>query len=507
VTTHLPGTVPARRRRSSTVSERVVMAFGLGISVVFVVSLFGKPQYGAPLLLVPLLYVLVRNSRRDAAAVLSMHVCLLILVPSVLIFEPLGGSGTPANVLGIVMLWWWLLSRFVLGGNMSPQPSPVRTCVYLLGLAIIASYAALAFRPIIPIELSAADRGILFFAGCAGITLLATDGLESRERVDVLLRRLVTATTVLAAIGLYQFFTSFDINTVLKVPGLTQNQQLNDLVHRASFNRVAGTAAHPIEFGVVMAMLFPIALHFALYSSTKTRWRWWLAVGLIALGIPLSLSRSAVISVALAMIVLMPTWHRQWRRRAFMIGITFLVAVQAVIPGLLDAVSGLFINISSDPSTSGRTQDYAVFARIFMEQPILGRGFFTFLPNVYTTFDNEYLLALVELGVVGCVALIALLFAGMSAGRAARKAAVDEETKHLGQALAASIAAGTLAIATFDALSFPMASGTLFLLIGIAGGLRRITREHAARGARSGGGVDTGEAEGEPVVGPEVRGG
>lgn len=479
MTAHLPGTVTTRRRRSSA-SERVVLACGLGIAVVFVVSLFGKPQYGVPVLLVPLLYVLVRNSRRDAAAVLSVYVCLLILVPSVLIFEPLGASGTPANVLGIGLLWWWMLSRFVLGSDVRVERSPVRSCVYLLGLAILASYAALAFRPIIPIEITAGDRGLLFFAGCAGITLLATDGLESRERVDTLLRRLVAATTVLAGIGVYQFFTNFDVNDVLTVPGLTQNQQLNDLVHRASFNRVAGTAAHPIEFGVVMAMLFPIALHFALHASPKTRWRWWLAVGLIAVGIPLSLSRSAVISVALAMIVLMPTWPRQWVKRALLLAGAFLAVFQVAIPGLLDAVSGLFINIGSDPSTAGRTQDYAVFARIFMEQPVLGRGFFTFLPDVYTVFDNEYLVALVEIGIVGFVALVALLFAGMSAGRAARKASADEETRHLGQALAASIAAGTLALATFDALSFPMASGTLFLLIGIAGGLRRIVRTPAS---------------------------
>jgi hypothetical protein len=474
----LPGTVVVRSRRSSA-SERVVFACGLGIAVVFVVSLFGKPQYGVPVLLAPVLYVLVRNSQRDAAALLSVHVCLLILVPSVLIFEPLGSSGTPANVLGISLLWWWALSRFVLGSGVGTGRSPVRSCVYLLGLAILASYAALAFRPIVPIELSAADRGILFFAGCAGITLLATDGLESLARVNTLLRRLVAATTALAALGLYQFFTAFEVNDVLTVPGLKQNQQLNDLVQRASLNRVAGTAAHPIEFGVVMAMVFPIALHFALHASARARWRWWLAVGLIALGIPLSLSRSAVIAVALAMLVLMPTWPRPRIKRALVMGSVFIAAVQAAIPGLLDAVSGLFLNISSDPSTSGRTQDYAVFADIFMRQPVFGRGFFTFLPEVYTVFDNEYLLALVEIGIVGFVALTALLFAGMSAGRAARQASADEETRHLGQALSASIAAGALAFATFDALSFPMASGTLFLLIGIAGGLRRITRTPA----------------------------
>ncbi|MEY2404118.1 MAG: hypothetical protein QOD38_1669, partial [Acidimicrobiaceae bacterium] len=453
---------------------------GLGIAVVFVVSLFGRPQYGVPILLVPLLYVIVRNSQRDAAAVLSVYVCLLILVPSVLIVEPLGASGTPANILGVVMLWWWALSRFVIGSTVNVGRSPVRSCVYFLGLAIMASYAALAFRPIVPVEITAADRGILFFAGCAGITLLATDGLETRERVDLLLRRLVAAGALIGGLGLYQFVTNLDINSLLNVPGLTQNQQLNDLVHRSTFNRVAATAAHPIEFGVVMAMLFPLALHFALHAGARTRWRWWVAVGFIALGIPLSLSRSAVIAVVLAMIVLMPTWPRPWIRRSLWLGGAFFAVVQVAIPGLLDAVYGLFANISNDPSTTGRTQDYAVFAHIFSQQPVLGRGFFTFVPDVYTVFDNEYLLALVEIGIVGFVALVALLFAGMSAGRAARQAAADEESRHLGQALSASIAAGALALATFDALSFPMASGTLFLLIGIAGGLRRIMRSAAS---------------------------
>jgi O-antigen ligase len=494
-------------RSASRSSERFVVAVGVGITAVFVVSLFGKPLYGLPVLLAPVAWLLLRNLHRDAVAVLSLYVVLLILVPSVLIVDPLGASGTPANILGIFMLWWWWYSRGVPGFGVATGPSPVRYAVYGLGVAVILSYAALAFRPVLPIEISAADRGILFLAGCAGITLLATDGIESRQRLDVLLRRLGGATAVLATIGIYQWITAFDINDFLQIPGLKQNQQLQDLVERSTFNRVAGTAAHPIEFGVVLAMVLPLALHFALHSTGWSRRRWWLATGLIAVGIPMAVSRSAIVGLVVAMVVIVPTWPRRWIVRGIAVLAAFLVALQFVIPGLLATIGDLFLRFGDDPSTTSRTQDYTVFARLYAERPIFGRGFFTFLPDVYTTFDNEYLVILLEVGIIGLLALIVLFVAGMGAGRAARHAARDEETRHLGQVLAGSIAAGAVAFGTFDAFSFPMAAGTTFLLIGTAGALRRLTREaHEAQEAQEAppAVVPSAEAVEEPVVGGDV---
>jgi O-antigen ligase len=463
-------------------SERIVVACGVGLTTVFAVSLFGKPLYGIPVLIAPLAFLVARHSRRDAVAVLTVYILTLIFIPSPLIIEPLGASGTPANLLGIFMLWWWLHSRSVDGFGVATGPSPVRTMVYVFGGALMASFATFAFRPVFAEEVSAADRGVLFFLGCAGIALLTTDGVASRDRLDALLRRLVIAISALATIGIYQFFTGFDINDILHVPGLTQNQLLVDIGTRSIFNRVAGTAAHPIEFGVVLGVVFPVALHYALFAPRATRARWWVAVGLIALGIPMSLSRSAVVSIGVAMAVLLPTWPKQWSKRGIQAGIGFGVLTRFAIPGLLGTVKSLFLNIANDPSTTGRTQDYAVIGTYLADHLLFGRGFFTFLPTLYTTFDNEYLLILVEMGIVGVCVLLGLFITGMCSARAARHATSDTETRHLGQALAAALAAALVAFGTFDGLSFPMASGTVFLLIGAAGALRRVTLADVAAG-------------------------
>src|SRR5581483_4649150 len=397
-----------------------MLAVGAGIAIVFITSVFGHPLFAVPVLAIPVAVSIVRRSRRDAVAVLSLYVAFLLFIPAQLIFSPLGGSGTPANVLGIVMLWWWLHTRTVPGLGVSKGRSPVRWAIYGFGAAMMASYAAMGFRPIYPDEISGADRGVMFFLGCAGIALLACDGIADRARFDVLVRRLVAAGGLVAAFGVYQFFTLYDINTI-SVPLLTRNQKVADVVERSIFHRVAGTASHPIEFGVVMAMLLPLALHLALFSERGKRLRWWLASGVIALVIPMTLSRAAVVTLAVALVIIVPTWPPRWRRRGILIGGTFAVAVRVAIPGLVGTVTSLFTNINNDPSTSGRTQDYTYFADLFVQRPILGRGFFTFLPDIYTIFDNEFLVILVEMGIVGLIALLAVLVSGMGSARAARR--------------------------------------------------------------------------------------
>ena len=56
-------------------------------------------------------------------------------------------------------------------------------------------------------------------------------------------------------------------------------------------------------------MLLPLAIYLAIYDTERSARRRWAPVGLIALAIPASVSRSAVISVAVALgvlVVLMP---------------------------------------------------------------------------------------------------------------------------------------------------------------------------------------------------------
>ena len=98
----------------------------------------------------------------------------------------------------------------------------------------------------------------------------------------------------------------------------------------------------------------------------------------------------------------------------------------------------------------------------------------TFLP-AYVIVDNQYLGLLVELGIAGLVAFLLLVSAGMLCAWRARRLAKDNERRQTSQSVLASIAAAALAFGFFDAFAFPMAASLLFLMLGIAGALWRIS--------------------------------
>jgi O-antigen ligase len=106
----------------------------------------------------------------------------------------------------------------------------------------------------------------------------------------------------------------------------------------------------------------------------------------------------------------------------------------------------------------------------------MGRGFGTFLP-AYVIVDNQYLGLLVELGIAGLAAFLGLIAAGAYCASRARRMAGDDSLRQTSQAMLASIVAAGIAYGFFDALSFPMAAGLMFVLLGTAGALYRIAPE------------------------------
>lgn len=420
----------------------------------------------------------VRPQRRvaDAGAILIVYASLLLLVPSTMVVGPLGASGTPANLVGMGMVWLWVVGRLHPNSHLAGGSQPVRTALLVFAAAVVASCGAAAFRPIGPIETAALDRGVMVLLGCTGVTLLAADGIADRAQLDKVLGWLVALATVVAIAGIVQFVVGFDVKHVLRFPGLRENLVTSGIEERSIFRRVAGTTAHPIEFAVVLAVIFPLALHRSLFAQGTRPLRRWGPLAAIGLGLPMSLSRSGFVALAVAMAALLPTWPPERRRRGLAVGAAFLVATRFAVPGLLGTVKSLFMNLGGDPSIDGRTEDYAVLGRYFWDTPIFGRGFFTFLPDHYTTFDNQYLLSLVDIGMVGTIALVALLVVGMGTARGSRRRSADEETRHLGQALAASLAGVAVGYGTFDALSFPTIAGVTFLLLGLAGAAGRLAR-------------------------------
>jgi hypothetical protein len=424
-----------------------------------------------------------KRRRRDNVGLLTLFLLLLVLIPSRLVFKPLGATGTPAAMLALFGLMGWTCAWMVPSLTPGRWRQPIRWAIALFALAVLASYLPAVSKYLAGGGIRSADRGLITVAIYAGVAFMVADGVHTKKRLDLLMKRLVLAGAILAAVGIVQFFTGFNPADLVRIPGLTTNEHLTSIIGRAGFRRVAGTAVHPIEFGVVLAMIFPIALQVAFKARQGTGFWRWTGVGLIALAIPMSLSRSAFLGLFTAAMVLLPTWPTRRLFWAAMALPVFAVFMRGIARGLLGTITSLFLGLSGDPSFQGRTEDYAVVGRFISESPLIGRGFGTFDPVEFVLLDNQYLGILIETGVLGLASLILLFLIGIFTARGARRRCTDPHDRELAQAIAASIAVAMVSYLTFDAFAFPMASAMTFFMLGTAGAMWRIAVKRERRRA------------------------
>jgi len=397
-------------------------------------------------------------------------------IPSRLVFTPFGGAGAPSTILGAAFLGWYLLNWLHPASTLYRGRQPIRLAGVLFFCAILAAYISATQHTLQTVSLNGADRGLILGAGWLGVTLLAADGTGSLDRLKTLLRRLVLGATAMAALGIMQFSTGLNAAQYIVIPGLTARQPYTDIQYRDSFGRPSATAIHPIEFGFVLAMILPLAIHQARFAPHGLRVRRWLQVALIGTALPMTVSRSAILGLGIGMIVILPTWPRRDRWMAVLVMICSLFALRTVIPGLIGTLRNLFLQIGSDSSTLSRTAAFSHAAPLLSQHPWFGQGFGTFVPQTFFYTDDQYLNTLIEIGVLGLLTVFGLLASGWACARSARRASADPEIRHLAQCLAASVAAAILGYATFDAFYFPMAAGLTFLTLGCVGALWRLVR-------------------------------
>ncbi len=413
--------------------------------------------------------------KSDAPLFLTIYLVLTCALPSIMVIASLGSIGRPSTLFALLALAWWILHQLRRTTPSIRRWHPLRVALAAFLLVAASSYAYAMVRGLPESEASPADAGLLRLAGWAGILLIATDGLTTRESVRTLLRRIALAGGLTALLGLLQFATGSSLIEWIRIPGLSVSSELANIDSRGGFVRAAGMSLHPLEYGVVLSTSLPIAITLALNDTTKRRLLWWLPVGLISVAAMLSVSRAALICMALAFLILLPVWPKQLRRKAVMVSALLVAVIYVVTPGMIGTLLGLFTIGTDDPSISSRTNGYSTAFGMASQNVLLGRGFGTFLP-AYVIVDNQYLGLLVELGIAGLIAFLLLVFAGILCAWQARKSARDNELRQMSQSVLASVAAAALAFGFFDAFAFPMAASLLFLMLGISGALWRISR-------------------------------
>jgi O-antigen ligase len=423
----------------------------------------------------PRLAFLNSPARTDATALLSVYIVLLVLLPSRLIVRPLGAAGTPANIVAGLGIAWWVWSVAAEDERKPFVTHPPRRAALLFAGSVAVSYIAATIRPINGEEMSTANIGLLLVVCWVGVVVLADGYIPTMERFETVLRRLALAGGVMCTVGIAQFFTGRPLVDMIHIPGLSLNNGLVGAYARDGYTRPAGTAIHPIEFGVAMAMLLPICLHVAMHQRQLNWARRWLPVLAIGFAIPASISRSAIVGVGVVGLVLLPTWDRVTRRRMVLAAVVATAALSVMVPGMIGTLSKLFTRAGHDESALSRTDSYPLAWEFIQRSPVVGRGFQTFLPS-YRILDNQYLGLIIDCGFLGLVTLLGFFACAFLVAFGARRRFTDPAARSACASLAASLAAGGVCLAFVDGFSFPLMGGLIFLVGGLIGTAHRLSQ-------------------------------
>jgi O-antigen ligase len=425
-----------------------------------------------------------RRHLLDAGAVLCMTAAAGMLISSPQVLPGLAGIGRPVTVLGLIVTAGWAVAklhpRLVVRG---PQPLRWAAAVYLA--AMLGSYASGFLRGLPAIEANAADRTMIIAIVYVGVALMCADGLANRTRLDEVIWVLVGLGTIMALIGHLQFALGMDLVTYLQLPGLEDHQEAIGTRDRGTnFFQVASTAAHYIEFSTVMALLVPFAIHIARFGhSPLARQAAIVCAILIAAAVPVSLSRTGFVGLAVGLLVMGFFWDMRTRFNVGVFAAGLIAALVLVRPGLLGTLRVLFISAGDDPSVQGRTEDYDPAFAYVAENPWFGRGIGTFIPTLYRFIDNDWLVHLITVGYVGTVAYAAWHLTAISLAIAAFRRSERAQDRHLCACLIAAQVTAMVVAFFFDALAFSTHTTVLAILTGAAGAMWRFT--HPSRQVRS----------------------
>lgn len=420
----------------------------------------------------------VHGLQLDVTAVLTFWMLLLYGINARMVIPGFGAIGQPATLVALGALLWWLSARCVPQLGMDQGHQPVRYALAVYALYLTASYGMASMRTLTALERSSSTRGMITLAALFGVAALAADGIDSLDRLRGLLRRLVTFGALFAGFGLIQALVGESL--LVLPPGLQWNAEIPaDIEFRLGEIRPLATALHPIEYAVVAASLVPLAIHFVLYPSTRSDpVRAIIETSILLVAVFISLSRTGPLSLVVGLVVLAFGWT--WRRRINVALVSLMVvpAIAAAVPWAYRVMVDMFTSglDGSDYSVQARLDRLPQIMALIRDRPLFGTGYGTLTPEEYLLIDNQLWGTLISIGFVGLVLTVGLLLtAGVTAAQIRFRSAATAESMHLGRAIAGSIAAIGVSFATFDALFYRILVFTLFLLIGSAGALWRLT--------------------------------
>ena len=216
----------------------------------------------------------------DGATLVVLFVVFQLVLSARLVISKLPLSLSPASILALGIGLCWLCAQFTNTLGVAKGRNPVRTMLFVYLCSVLASYGLATYGYLPADELNLADHALVLALASVGMALGVCDGVRGRDRLDLVLKTVAAMGAVVAIVGILQYLFNVDLTQyMMKLPGLRSTSQDGFVFERSAMRRVAATTSHPIEFGVVCAMLLPLAVHLA----TKARGRSSALAALVAL--------------------------------------------------------------------------------------------------------------------------------------------------------------------------------------------------------------------------------
>ncbi len=378
--------------------------------------------------------------------------------------------------------------------NITGFSGPVRDRVALVAVLSYVTTSFLSFgasqmRGVPYVAQVALDRYILGDLYLLGTVLFLLTVLRSVGGLRIVLGALVLGATLSSWFGLVKVATGIDLAAYFTLPGLNfRDYQIVSNLMREGVARPQGSAGHPLELSAILTVMTPLAVSLALDARARrvaTFWLWAGCTTILLGGAIVTLSRSAVVGTAAAVLVMC------WRWPITRVAGVLVFGGSAIGLGLLfqlkfvSAMFAVFAGAFGDDSLHSRGRGLAYASEHFWDHPWLGQGVGAYPALKQPVLDNQYVSRLMEAGVIGFGTFAAALAVGLVlALRASR--AKDRSIAELGGGIAGALAAVVVISLILDTAGFIQIWYLTWILIALAGVANTLRREAEPTTDRSG---------------------
>jgi hypothetical protein len=370
---------------------------------------------------------------------------------------------------GIVLVW---AASLLAGGRAAPRlrrtPVNVGVAVFL-GLAVAS--VLLNLQALVNVDdFSLAVKKLALLFAYAAFFFVAASVLRPREvRSFVALTIALACIAALGTIWEYRTGTNlfYDLTAKALPPGFSLGAETLD----SEFGRpaVTGPTQHGLALTTMLAFALPLTVVGVVRSPTIGRkLAYSAATAVVVAGTVATLRKTAVLVPAAALLIMLVYWRGQLLRLA-PLGLVLVMVIQVLSPGALASIRGQLQpdRLSSSDSTQGRTADYTAVAPDVKAHLATGRGYGTYDSHKYRLLDNQYLVLLIETGVLGVLAYVGMMIAVVAVAHRVIRSG-DPERAPPALAAAAAVGALLVAMALFDVLAFPQAPYLFFFMAATA---------------------------------------